>query len=73
MTPKLRIAIFGLIFVLCITASVTYVWRRARQLENNVDNANAKTGLIITDEVDGGSSVSLPKSRFVIFRNTAFG
>lgn len=89
MSSKLRIAIFGLIFVLCIAASVSYVWFRVRQLENKTDSANTKTGLIPSDKKAGfvpnnipketllkgesGSAVSLSKSRFVIFRNMAEG
>jgi len=89
MAPKLRIAIFALIFTLCIIASVSYVWLRASQLEKNAGSADAKPGLITPDETPGflpnsisngmlskgesDSSVSLPKSRFVIFRNTEEG
>jgi WD40-like Beta Propeller Repeat len=89
MTHKRRIAIFCLIFVLCISASVGYVWLRVRQLEDKTDSASAKTDLITPNKMAGivpkdisngtlskegsDSSVSLSKPRFVIFRNMAEG
>jgi hypothetical protein len=87
MAHKLRIAIFLLILILCIITSISYVWLRVRQLAENTAGVKAQSGLITSDERAGlapndnshgtlptgdrGFSVSLPKSHFVIFRNTA--